>query len=133
MKSFAAYNAHFVTLLRVALASVLVFFGQDAVRNSEMHMYTWLAEWTISLPVIGTPQFIFVLGVVQLLVAFLLVLGIYLRYTALITAGLLVGIIINLILLTDYAAVFRNFGLLAGALVLATQQEYRFALKPELR
>ncbi len=132
MKQLSSFAQYPIVFLRFALAAVLIYFGQDAVRNSEMHMYTWLSEWTLSLPVIGTPQFIFVLGVTQLLVASLLLFGVYLRPAALIAAGLLVGIIVNLALLGDFGAVFRNIGLLAGALVLATQKEFWLALKPEL-
>ncbi len=129
MHALTKYHDYASVLVRAALAAVLVYFGQDAVRNSELHMNIWLAEWTLSLPLIGTPQFIFVLGIMQLLLALMLVLGVYLRYASLAVAALLVGIVVNLILLYDHAAVFRNLVLIAASLMLATQQSYRFALK----
>lgn len=129
MKFLSNYFDHAVLLLRLSLGGIFAFFGVQAVLDPALHLGIWFAPWVEALPIIGTSQFVFALGVLEILVAIALIFGVGIRYASLIAAGLLLGIIVNLGL---GEIAYRDIVLLAAALVLATQKEYRFALKPEL-
>jgi len=129
VKILSKYSEYAILFLRFALGGIFAFFGVQAVLDPALHLGIWFAPWVQALPLIGTTQFVFVLGVLEILVALALILGVGIRYASILAAGMLVGIIVNL----GFGEIaYRDIVLLAGALVLATQKEYRFALKAEI-
>lgn len=120
------YSDISLLLLRISLGALFLYFGLLAVTDPEGQL-SWMSTWVNSLPVIGTPVFIFVFGIVQIIIALCLILGIYVRYAALAAGAALIGIIINLGF-NDVA--YRDVVILTAALVLATQLRFRWALYP---
>lgn len=120
------YHDHALFALRLGLAGLFAYFGALAVIDPSSQLL-WLSGWVRALPLVGTEAFISVLGVAQLLLAAALALGLYLRVAALLAAGALLCVIVNL---GPGEVAMRDAVLLIGALVVASQQRYHWALRP---
>lgn len=129
MKFLARFEHHALLLLRLTLGGIFIYFGVDAVLDPELHLSMWFAPWVQELWLIGTPRFVFALGVAEVLLGLALIVGVAIRWVALLAAVILLGIIINLGL---NQIAYRDMVLFAAALVLATRHDYRWALKPEV-
>jgi len=111
-------------LLRLGLAALFLFFGILAILDPAGEAI-WLAPWVAALPLVGTPAFLLIFGVLEFLIGLALALGICLRYTSLVAAAMLLGIVINL----GWSQIaMRDLALMAAALVLATSEDNAWQL-----
>ena len=106
------------TMLRVGFAVLPIVFGLDKFFNVLVNWEIYLAPWVNRLIPGTAHQFMDVVGVVEILAG--LVVAVAPRYGALLVAGWLGGIIVNLLIVGGYGDIaLRDFGLLLGALTLA--------------
>jgi uncharacterized membrane protein YphA (DoxX/SURF4 family) len=107
-------------ILRGAFAVAPILFGLDKFFNLMVEWPTYLAPWLDRL-VPGTSQeFMYVVGVVEILAG--VVVALWPRFGALLVAGWLGGIVVNLLSVDPprfYDIALRDFGLMLGALALA--------------
>ncbi|MEK6968070.1 MAG: DoxX family membrane protein [Nanoarchaeota archaeon] len=123
---FADYHDHAIFLLRICLGGIFLWFGIHAILNPA-EQFNWMAKWVQTIPVVGTPTFVFLFGIVETFLGTLLVLGIFIRLAALATALSLISIIINL----GWGEIaFRDVVIFMAALTLATQPKFRWAIYP---
>lgn len=111
-------------LLRVCIGGIFLWFGITAILDPAGQMH-WLADWVVNLPVVGSSTFILIFGVIEAIIGVSLVLGILVRWTALIAAMLLLGIVINL---GFNEVMLRDLGLMAACIVLSTTTHHRCAI-----
>lgn len=123
-KSIPGAKQYSLLLLRLIIGGIFFWFGLLAVKDP-LAQQGWMAPWILNLPLIGSPTFVLLFGVFELLIAAMLVLGISLRISGLMAAGALASIIVNL----GFSEVaMRDAGLLAACLVLATEKDHLFTL-----
>ena len=105
-------------LLRTVFTVAPIAFGLDKFAGLLTDWEQYLAPWINDLVPGNAHDAMLAVGVVE--VAAGLVVAIVPRYGALLVAGWLAGIIVDLVTLGDYYDVaLRDFGLLVGALALA--------------
>lgn len=104
-----------ISLSRISLGLLFLYFGILAVYNPGAQL-GWLADWVLRIPFVGTSSFIFLIGIVEIIVGVGLVLGIFTRISAYVATALLVSISINLGF-TEIA--YRDLALACAALVVA--------------
>lgn len=112
--------------LRASLGALFGYFGVLAVLDPARQQAQWVAAWILELPVVGSVEFIFAWGVFQLLLALALILGVYLRFAGVAAAVALLGITVS-VGLNDIG--YRDVVLAFGALVVASYEHHRWALK----
>ena len=112
----ARYQAF--TLLRVGFAVAPILFGLDKFFDVMVDWPKYLAPWVNDLAPGSAADFMRFVGVVEIAAG--LVVALKPRYGALLVAGWLAGIIVNLLTHSGwYDVALRDFGLLIGALALA--------------
>ncbi len=108
------YSKYAPLLVRVGLGLVLTWFGIDALTNPGV----WAAlvpKFVLSLSHLSADQFMFVNGIAEVILGILLLVGLWTRLIAALTACLLLGIIFTL----GYGDLaVRDFGLLLAAVSL---------------
>jgi uncharacterized membrane protein YphA (DoxX/SURF4 family) len=110
-----AYRAFL--LLRVAFTVAPIAFGLDKFFNGMVDWEKYLAPWINRLLPGTGHSLMLVVGVVEIVAG--LAVAIRPRYGALLVAGWLAGIIVNLLTYSGYYDIaLRDFGLLLGALTL---------------
>jgi hypothetical protein len=104
-------------VMRLAFTVAPILFGVDKFANVLVHWPDYLAPWVNDL-VPGTgQQFMYAVGVVEILAG--VIVALKPRYGAYVVAGWLAGIILNLLTASGfYDIALRDFGLLLGALAL---------------
>ncbi len=103
-------HAHFV--LRLGLAFVFGWFGVDKFLNVQA-WYGWIPSWLTFVP---QNPFLYVLGVVEVIVALFLLLNKYVRFASITCAAFLVGVVLSFGI---NEITVRDIGLIAMALALA--------------
>jgi uncharacterized membrane protein YphA (DoxX/SURF4 family) len=104
-------------LLRTVFTVAPILFGLDKFANLMTDWPGYLAPWVDKLIPGTAQQFMYVVGVIEILAGVLVALRP--RIGALVVALWLAGIITNLLILGEYYDVaLRDFGLLVGALAL---------------
>lgn len=105
-------------LLRIVFTVAPIAFGLDKFAGLLTDWERYLAPWVDDLVPGTAHQAMLAVGVVEVVAG--LVVALAPRFGALLVAGWLAGIIINLLILGDhYDVALRDFGLMAGALALA--------------
>jgi uncharacterized membrane protein YphA (DoxX/SURF4 family) len=116
IRTDAAFQAF--TLLRVGFAVAPILFGLDKFANVLVDWPQYLAPWVNDIAPGSGQDLMYAIGVVEIAAG--LAVALKPRYGALLVAGWLAGIIVNLLTLSGYYDVaLRDFGLLLGALTLA--------------
>ena len=106
------------TMLRTLFTVAPVAFGLDKFVNLLTDWEQYLAPWINDLVPGSAHDAMLAVGVVEVVAG--LAVAIVPRFGALLVAGWLAGIIVDLVTLGDYYDVaLRDFGLLVGALALA--------------
>ncbi|MEK6963759.1 MAG: DoxX family membrane protein [Nanoarchaeota archaeon] len=101
-------------LVRLGLGLVLVWFGIDALLNPGVWS-TLVPKWILSLSGLSADTFMYFNGVIEIILGLLLLVGLWARLIAALTACLLLGIIFTL----GYGDLaVRDMGLLFGAISL---------------
>ena len=104
-------------LLRTVFTVAPILFGLDKFANLKTDWPGYLAPWVDKLIPGTAQQFMYVVGVIEILAGILVALRPLIG--ALVVALWLAGIITNLLILGQYYDVaLRDFGLLVGALAL---------------
>ena len=104
-------------LLRTVFTVAPILFGLDKFANLMTDWPGYLAPWVDKLIPGTAQQFMYVVGVIEIVAGILVALRP--RIGALVVALWLAGIITNLLILGNYYDVaLRDFGLLVGALAL---------------
>lgn len=105
-------------LLRTVFTVAPIAFGLDKFVDLLTHWEDYLAPWINDLVPGTAHQAMLAVGVVEVLAG--VAVAVVPRYGALLVAGWLAGIIVNLVTMGEYYDVaLRDFGLLVGALALA--------------
>jgi len=115
-------------LLRTGFTVAPILMGIDKFFNWMVYWPDYLAHWVNSIFPGTAQQFMYAVGVIEILAGLLVLL--WPRYGALVVAGWLGGIIINLLTYNPphyYDIALRDFGLMIAALVLA---RLAWALRP---
>jgi uncharacterized membrane protein YphA (DoxX/SURF4 family) len=116
LRGDAGYQAYL--MLRVAFAVAPIAFGVDKFFNVLVDWPQYLAPWVNDLMPGGAQDFMYLVGVVEVLAGLLVALKP--RYGAPLVAAWLAGIILNLLTFSGwYDVALRDFGLMLGALTLA--------------
>jgi hypothetical protein len=116
IRTDAAYQAFM--LLRVGFAVAPILFGLDKFANVLVDWPQYLAPWVDDLAPGSAQDLMYAIGAVEIAAG--LAVALKPRYGALLVAGWLAGIILNLLTHSGYYDVaLRDFGLLLGALTLA--------------
>ena len=106
------------SLLRLAFTVAPIAFGVDKFFNVLVDWPTYLAPWFNDIAPGTGQQFMYVVGVVEILAG--LSVALKPRYGAYVVAGWLAGIVINLLTYSGfYDIALRDFGLMLAALTLA--------------
>ena len=104
-------------LLRAGFTAAPILFGLDNFVNLMTDWPGYLAPWVDRLTPGTAQQFMYVVGVIEILAGLLVALRP--RIGSVVVALWLAGIIVNLLILGNYYDVaLRDFGLLIGALAL---------------
>ena len=105
-------------LLRTVFTVAPIAFGLDKFAGLLTDWERYLAPWINDLVPGTAHQAMLAVGVVEVVAG--IVVAVAPRYGALLVAGWLAGIIVNLVSMGDYYDIaLRDFGLLVGALALA--------------
>jgi hypothetical protein len=105
-------------LLRAAFTIAPIAFGLDKFFGLLTDWEQYLAPWINDLVPGTAHQAMLAVGVIEVVAG--IAVAVVPRFGALLVAGWLAGIIVNLVTLGDYYDVaLRDFGLLVGALALA--------------
>jgi hypothetical protein len=105
-------------LMRLTFTVAPIAFGVDKYFNVLVHWPNYLAPWINNIAPGSGQDFMYFVGAVEILAG--LVVAIKPRYGALLVAGWLAGIIINLLSYSGfYDIALRDFGLMLGALTLS--------------
>ena len=106
-------------LLRTVFTVAPIAFGLDKFVNLLADWPTYLAPFVDRLVPGTAQQAMYAVGVIEILAG--LLVAVRPRYGAVVVAAWLAGIIVNLLILDDfYDVALRDFGLLVGALALAS-------------
>src|SRR5947209_11017261 len=114
----AAYQAYLV--LRVGFTVAPILFGIDKFFNWTVHWPDYLAGWINNIVPGSGQDLMYVVGAIEIVAGLLVALAP--RIGALVVAGWLFGIVINLLTKNApqyYDIALRDFGLMLGALTLA--------------
>jgi hypothetical protein len=105
-------------LLRTVFTIAPIAFGLDKFANLLTDWEKYLAPWINNLVPGNAHQAMLTVGVIEVLAG--IAVAVAPRYGALLVAGWLAGIILNLVTMGEfYDVALRDFGLLIGALALA--------------
>jgi uncharacterized membrane protein YphA (DoxX/SURF4 family) len=105
-------------LLRVGFAVAPILFGLDKFANVLVDWPQYLAPWIDDIAPGSAQDLMYAVGAVEIAAG--LAVALKPRYGALLVAGWLAGIIVNLLTHSGYYDIaLRDFGLLLGALTLA--------------
>ncbi len=105
-------------LLRTVFTIAPIAFGLDKFAGVLTDWEQYLAPWINDLVPGSAHQAMLAVGVIEVVAG--IAVAVAPRYGALLVAGWLAGIILNLVTMGEYYDVaLRDFGLLAGALALA--------------
>jgi uncharacterized membrane protein YphA (DoxX/SURF4 family) len=107
-------------LLRIAFVVAPILFGLDKFFNYTVDWTTYLAPWVNDIAPGTAQQFMYFVGVTEIAAG--LLVAVAPRIGALVVAGWLAGIVLNLLTVdppTYYDIALRDFGLMLGALTLA--------------
>jgi uncharacterized membrane protein YphA (DoxX/SURF4 family) len=113
----AAHQAFW--LLRIGFTVAPILFGVDKFFNWTVHWPDYLAGWINSIVPGSGQDFMYVVGVVEILAG--LLVAVAPRIGAFVVAGWLAGIVVNLLTKNApeyYDIALRDFGLMLGALTL---------------
>jgi uncharacterized membrane protein YphA (DoxX/SURF4 family) len=117
VQSEPAYGAF--VLLRVGYAVLPLWMGIDKFFNSMTDWPGYLAPWIVTLLPFSAQTAMYVVGAIEIVAG--LAVALKPRYAAYVVTVWLAGIIINLLTYSGfYDVALRDFGLLLGALALAT-------------
>ena len=106
-------------LLRTVFTVAPIAFGLDKFVDLLADWDRYLAPWVDAIVPGTAHQAMLAAGVIEIVAG--IVVAIVPRYGALLVAGWLAGIIVNLVTMGQYYDIaLRDFGLLVGALALAT-------------
>ena len=119
-------SKHVHLVLRLGLAFVFGWMGIDKFLNVSA-WYGWVPEFLTFLP---QDPFLYVVGVVEVVLALLLLAGRFVRFAALACAVLMGGIVLSFGL-ND--ATIRDIGLIAMAIALALMPERKYYELHKLR
>jgi uncharacterized membrane protein YphA (DoxX/SURF4 family) len=106
-------------LLRIAFTAAPILFGLDKFFNFTVEWTTYLAPWVNDIAPGSAQQLMYFVGVTEIAAG--LLVAVAPRLGALVVAGWLGGIILNLLTVDAprfYDIALRDFGLLLGALTL---------------
>jgi uncharacterized membrane protein YphA (DoxX/SURF4 family) len=116
IRTDAAFQAF--VLLRVGFAVAPILFGLDKFANVLVDWPQYLAPWIDDIAPGSAQDLMYAVGAVEIAAG--LAVALKPRYGALLVAGWLAGIIVNLLTHSGYYDIaLRDFGLLLGALTLA--------------
>jgi hypothetical protein len=116
LKRDPAYQAF--TLLRIGFTVLPIVMGADKFANVLVSWEQYLAPWIRDLSPLSATHTMHVVGVIEIVAG--VVVAVKPRYGALLVAGWLGGIVVNLLTYSGYYDVaLRDFGLMLGALTLA--------------
>jgi len=120
MMNYRALTGFF---LRFSLGAIFLYFGIQAILdpNTAMSYIPAYAE-----AIFANSTFILIWGIVEVLVGIALIVGVYVKYTSLIAAALLVPIIIS-VGLNEVA--YRDVVILLAAVHLAFEPAYLWSVK----
>ena len=105
-------------LLRTVFTIAPIAFGLDKFAELLTDWERYLAPWINDIVPGNAHQAMLTVGVIEIVAG--IAVAVAPRYGALVVAGWLAGIIVNLVSMGDYYDVaLRDFGLLVGALALA--------------
>jgi uncharacterized membrane protein YphA (DoxX/SURF4 family) len=107
-------------LLRIGFGVAPILFGLDKFFNYTVDWTIYLAPWVNDIAPGTAQQFMYFVGVTEIAAG--LLVAVAPRIGALVVAGWLAGIVLNLLTVdppTYYDIALRDFGLLLGALTLA--------------
>lgn len=114
-------------VLRLGISLIFLYFGILALKDPAGQGEIWLNQSMkdIITTLVSVKVFMTLLGLAQITVAVLTILGVYIRYTSLAAAALLLGIIINLGF-NDIA--LRDFAILTAYLFLSVNGGGKYVL-----
>ncbi|MFT4250745.1 MAG: DoxX family membrane protein [Candidatus Woesearchaeota archaeon] len=116
------YRAITGFFLRISIGALFLYFGVQALTQPLVAM-SYIPAYAEFL---ANNTFITVYGVVEVLIGLALLIGIYVRYAALLAAALLVGVVIAL---GNNEVMYRDLVILFATLVLAYEPAHLWALK----
>ena len=116
-------SKHVRWLLRLGLAFVFGWFGVDKFLNVDA-WYGWIPFWLDFVP---ETQFLYAVGVIEVILAFFLLINRYVRLAALVCAAFMIGIVVSFGI---NEITVRDIGLIAMALALALFPEKRKFYEP---
>lgn len=120
-----ALEARAFQLLRTVFVIAPIAFGLDKFINVLTDWTTYLAPWINDTVPGNAEQAMYAVGVIEIAAGFLVAVAP--RIGALVVAGWLLGIIVNLLTIGDfYDIALRDFGLLVGALALGLLAQARW-------
>lgn len=120
-----ALEARAFQLLRTVFVIAPIAFGLDKFINILTDWTTYLAPWINDTVPGNAEQAMYAVGVIEIAAGFLVAVAP--RIGALVVAGWLLGIIVNLLTIGDfYDIALRDFGLLVGALALGLLAQARW-------
>ena len=121
-EEFSSYFSIF--LIRVSIGLIFFWFGLDKLIHPLLWL-GWIPKTIINLIPFSGNTFIYILGVVELVLGVLLIVGFLVRIVALFTALNLIGVIVS-IGFNDIAV--RDFGLLIMAVSLAISKNHIYSI-----
>jgi len=116
-------------IIRIGIALIFIWFGIDKFINPFIWI-AWVPKWILSVVPFSNFTFIYLQGVVQLLLGLLLLFGLFLRKAAVITTLFMIGIII-VVGFNDIAV--RDFAILTIAVALILAKNHPLTLDEYLR
>lgn len=120
-----ALEARAFQLLRTVFVIAPIAFGLDKFINVLTDWTAYLAPWINDTVPGNAEQAMYAVGVIEIAAGFLVAVAP--RIGALVVAGWLLGIIVNLLTIGDfYDIALRDFGLLVGALALGLLAQARW-------
>ncbi|HLD05288.1 MAG TPA: DoxX family membrane protein [Candidatus Nanoarchaeia archaeon] len=108
------YTKYAPFVVRLGLGLVLLWFGIDALLNPGVWS-TLVPKWILGWSHLSADTFMYLNGVIEIILGLLLLIGLWTRLAAMLTACLLLGILLSL----GYGDLaVRDFGLFLGAISL---------------
>lgn len=104
--------------VRIGLVIVFGWFGIDKFIHPNYWIQAWVPQWAVDLVGsfgLGATQLIYVLGVVEILIAVSIATGVFIKIASLLALALIVGIVI----LHGFGEIaVRDIGLMGGLLAI---------------
>ncbi len=115
---FLDRHKHYGTLVaRIGIAAVFLWFGIDKFVHT-INWIGWVPEWMQSLIPMSMTNFMYMQGVIEAVIGFLLLIGYKVRFAGLLAVLTLAGVEIAMVGTGQTEMMLRDAGLLAASLSL---------------